>query len=257
MGLFQHKQQPQPSPDDVAAATEQHFLDENFQEELRNHGRLYFEKVISENGALFKQDLDATIVQLNAQIKEHTTKQLDQAVAQVGTDLKEHITAQLNAQFAEYTKTAKQAQDAALQSLTQSVQAVQEKHQQLSVALQADVTKMQKNISDQETMMTNVIQGNMTRIIATKEAQDAAIQSLNRGVQALEEQHTQLSETLQKQVAAQEAMMVNVFEDNMAQIIEHYLLDALGDQYDMKAQLPSIIQQMETNKQAIVDDMKL
>ena len=43
----------------------------------------------------------------------------------------------------------------------------------------------------------------------------------------------------------------------MARIIEHYLLEALGDQYDLKAQLPAIIQQLETNKQAIVDDMKL
>jgi hypothetical protein len=43
----------------------------------------------------------------------------------------------------------------------------------------------------------------------------------------------------------------------MAQIVEHYLLGALGDQFDMKAQLPSILQQLEENKQAIVDDMKL
>lgn len=52
-------------------------------------------------------------------------------------------------------------------------------------------------------------------------------------------------------------MLVDAFEQNMAQIIEHYLLGALGDQYDLKAQLPSIIKQMQDNKQAIVDDMKL
>ena len=43
----------------------------------------------------------------------------------------------------------------------------------------------------------------------------------------------------------------------MAQVVEHYLLGALGDQYDVKAQLPSIIKQLEDNKQVIVDDMKL
>lgn len=257
MGLFQHKQQPLPSPDDVAAATEQHFLDENFREELRNHGRLYFEKIINENGDLFKKDLDATITALNAQIKENTTQQLDATIEQVGIDLKEHVTQQLNAQFADYTAAAKESQDAALKSLQQSVQSVQEKHQQLSVALQADVAKLQKSVSDQEAMMSNVIQGNMTRIIATKEAQDSAIQSLNKTVQALEAQQEQLGDVLQKQLATQESMMISVFEDNMARIIEHYLLGALGDQFDMKAQLPSIIQQLETNKQAIVDDMKL
>jgi hypothetical protein len=31
----------------------------------------------------------------------------------------------------------------------------------------------------------------------------------------------------------------------------------LGDQYDMKAQLPLIIKQMEANRQAMMDDMKL
>ena len=43
----------------------------------------------------------------------------------------------------------------------------------------------------------------------------------------------------------------------MAAIVERYLLGALGDQYDLKAQLPAIIKQMEENKQAIADDMKL
>jgi hypothetical protein len=55
----------------------------------------------------------------------------------------------------------------------------------------------------------------------------------------------------------QEEALINGFESNMARIIEQYLLGALGDQYDLKAQLPSIIGQMEANKQAIVDDMKL
>jgi hypothetical protein len=52
-------------------------------------------------------------------------------------------------------------------------------------------------------------------------------------------------------------MLVTAFESNMAQIVEHYLLGALGDQYDLKAQLPSIIKQMEANKDVIVEDMKL
>ena len=52
-------------------------------------------------------------------------------------------------------------------------------------------------------------------------------------------------------------MMVDSFQDNMAQIVEHYLLGALGDQFDIKSQLPSIIKQLEENKQAIADDMKL
>ena len=43
----------------------------------------------------------------------------------------------------------------------------------------------------------------------------------------------------------------------MAKIIEHYVLLSLGDQFDLKAQLPYIIKQMETNKQNIIEDMRL
>ena len=66
-----------------------------------------------------------------------------------------------------------------------------------------------------------------------------------------------LTSTLQKNVADQQNMLVDSFQDNMAAIVENYLLGALGDQYDLKAQLPAIIKQMEDNKQAIVDDMRL
>lgn len=43
----------------------------------------------------------------------------------------------------------------------------------------------------------------------------------------------------------------------MAQIIEHYLLETLGQQFDLKAQLPYIIEQMEANKKDMIEDMQL
>jgi hypothetical protein len=66
-----------------------------------------------------------------------------------------------------------------------------------------------------------------------------------------------MAERLEANVREQESALVTAFQENMAQTIEHYLPESLGDQYDVKAQLPAIIQQMENNKQAIVDDMKL
>jgi hypothetical protein len=247
MGLFRGKMK---SSADKVAAAEQHFFDENFREELRNHGRWYFEKVINENGALFKQDLDATITQVNNELKEHITNQLDGAIAQVSSELKEHLVEQLKAQVAENSKEMEDAQDAALQSLTQSAQSLQEQYQQLA-------TTLQKNVTDQEAMLIGVFEENKTQITKMRDTQGLALQWLAQSVKALQEQHLQLATALQKNVTEQEAMLVGVFEQNMAQIIEHYLLNALGDQYDLKAQLPAIIKQMETNKQAIVDDMKL
>jgi len=250
MGLFQHKQTQKKSPKEQAIDTEEHFFDEYFREELRNHGRWYFEKVIKEDGDLFKKDLDGTIAQVKVDLKEHLTKELDDTIAQVNAYLKEHVTKQLDEQLSAYSKALKDAQDEALESLKGSAEDLKKQHEELS-------TTLQKSVANQEVMLNTLFQENMNRMTAMKDAQDVALQSLNRSAQELEEQHKKLSSTLEENVAKQEEVLVSEFEGNMAQIIEHYLLDSLGDQYDLKAQLPSIIQQMESNKKAIVDDMKL
>jgi hypothetical protein len=52
-------------------------------------------------------------------------------------------------------------------------------------------------------------------------------------------------------------MVIDVINDNMSRIIEHYLIGALGEQSSLREQLPSILENLEENKQAMVDDMKL
>lgn len=250
MGLFQHKNNAKKSSNEDIVAAEEHFFDEYFREELRNHGRWYFEKVINENGELFKRDLEETIKQVNIELKEHVTVQLDAAIAQVNAELKEHTTKQLEAQFEAYGKALKEAQDDALQSLVESSKKLQEQHEQLRNALE-------KNVADQQALLHDAFNDNKAQMVAMKEAQESALKWLNQSAQALHDQYQQMSITLQKSVADQQEMLVSNFESNMAQIIEHYLLDALGDQYDLKEQLPAIIKQMEENKQAIADDMKL
>lgn len=251
MGLFQHKQDDsKKSPSDKLLPEEQHFFDDYFREELRNHGRWYFEKVINENGELFKRDLQETIAQVNVELKDHITKQLDGAIAQVNQELKEHTTKQLEDQFNEYSKSLEEAQEQALHSMTESAETLKRQHDELRTALE-------KNVHDQQDLLHNAFEENKTQISSMKEAQDAALKWLNQSAQALNDQYQNISTTLQKNVAAQEEMLVSGFQNNMAAIVEHYLLGALGDQYDLKAQLPAIIKQMEENKDAIADDMKL
>lgn len=249
MGLFQKDSKKKTTQDD-AAELERRFLDENFREELRNHGRLYFEKVIAENGALFKSDLDATVAELNDELKQHVTVQLDAAIAQANAEIKDHITREFNAQLEEYKKAMKGAQDVALQSIISSAHTLQQQHQQLS-----DTIK--KSIEEQEASLTATFEESKVRVKTMNDAQAAASDWMSKSAQALQQQHEQLAAVLQKAVASQESLLLETFDKNMAQVIEHYLLTALGDQYDLKAQLPSIIKQMEENKQAMVDDMKL
>lgn len=251
MGLFQHKKpEEKKSPKDEATDAVVALVDENFQKELLAFGRSYFETILNEAGALFKQDLNTTIGQVNVQLQDHVTKQLDVAIAQVNVELKDHVAKQLEGQFAEYNKEMKEAQDLALKSLTDNSEQLQVEYQDLR-------TTLQKNVADQKVTLTNVFEENKVRIAEMKEAQDLALKSLNDSAEALKDQYQMINETLQKNVADQEAVLVGAFTENMGRIIEHYLLGALGDQYDLKAQLPSIIHQMEENKQAIVDDMKL
>lgn len=174
-------------------------FDDEFREYLRDRGRAYFERIIDENGVLFKQDLDATVAHINTELRQHVARQLDDQFAEisrVNAELREHISKQLEDQFAQFSRT---------------------------------------------------MEG----------AQEKALESLNRSALALEEQHKQLSAMLEMSINKQQTILVDAFQQNMARIIEHYLLTAVGEKYDLKAQLPSIIQQMEANKQAIVDDMKL
>ena len=228
-------------------------LDDKFREELRSHGRAYFERVVGENAALFKQDLDATVAHVNTELRQQIARQLDQQFAdinRVNGELREHIVTRLDEQLVAYNETMKHAQDVALQSLEQRAKALEEQYQQLKSALE-------KSVAHQDALLTSAVTEAEARLGSITRAQEAGLQSLNNSVKSIEEQHRQLNDMLEKSIADQEAMMVNAFEENMGRIIEHYLIAALGDQYDLKAQLPAILQQMEANKQAMVDDMKL
>jgi hypothetical protein len=90
-----------------------------------------------------------------------------------------------------------------------------------------------------------------------KQAQASALDSLGKNAQTMQEQYVEFKSALERKISDQEATIITGFENNMASIIEHYLVGALGDQFDMKAQLPGIIAELEENKKAIMDDMRL
>lgn len=251
MGLFQHKQDPPKKTDDeLQTEQEEQFFDEYFREELRNRGRWYFEKIIKESGAVFSQDLDATVDQINVDLKAHISKELDQALAQVNADIKQHLTSQLDEQFADYREAMKSAQANALDLLTSSTKQLEEEHQRLSQTLQA-------NVADQKAILHDSFEDNKTQIVAMKDAQHSALEFLNQSIHDMRDEHQTLKATVQERVATEQDILVETFKDNMAQIVEYYLLEAVGEEFDLKDQVPSIIKQMEANKQAIVDDMTL
>ena len=251
MGLFQHKKDAgKKSPIVEVFEDEKNFFDEAFREDIKNHARAYFDEIIKQNVVVFKQDLDAAVVEIAGELRTQTVKSLDETIAKVNADLKEHATKQLDERFASYGKEMKDAQDATLKALGDSATVLEGQYQEFSKTVQ-------QSIANQNVMIHGVFEENMGRMTTMKDEQVAAVQTLKDSAKALEEQYQQLGVTLQQHVNQQQEMILSTFQDNMAQVVEHYLLGALGDQYDLKAQLPSIIKQMEENKQAMMDDMKL
>lgn len=146
-----------------------------FREELRNRGRLHFEKIISDNAMFLQQDLQLTTSQLNQYLKQEITNKL-----------------------------------------------------------QEEFSKYEQSISD---------------------AKNLALESINKTQDAIEQQRQMLSKQVVEQLAKDKQRLMNNFEQNMAQVINHYVLDAIGNQIDLNDQLEFILDNLEANKQAIMEDI--
>lgn len=251
MGLFSNNKPTQKRmSSDGPSQSDRNFISKAIRKELREHAREYLEKALADNVAHFKRDLHATVDEINTELKSHVTKQVDVTIDSINIELRRHITKQLDDQLIEYKKAMKGAQDVALQSVIRSAQVVREQHERLSETLQKDIT-------DQKLTFAETFRDNKVKLDKLHETQEAALASVSATAAALEMQHQRLNESVQKNIDDQKALMTKAFDENMAKIVEHYLLEAIGDQYGLKSQLPSIIKQMEANKQAIVDDIAL
>ena len=160
----------------AAAKDVEHIFDEQFREELRNRGRLHFEKIIGENAMFLQQDLRQTTTQLNDYMR------------------------------AEITRT-----------------------------LQVEFKKYEQSIAD---------------------AKQLALGSIEKTITTIEQQRQFLETQLQTQAEAQKAQIIERFEKNMASIINHYVLRSIGSQIDLSDQLEYILSELESNKAAIIEDIK-
>jgi hypothetical protein len=153
----------------------EHIFNADFREELRNRGRLHFEKIIGENAMFLQQDLRLTTSQLN-----------------------------------EYMKT------------------------EISNKLKEEFNKYEQSIMD---------------------AKELAIQSIQKTNTAIDEQRQQLSQAVQQEIIAEKQQIIKSFETNMTDIVNHYLVAAIGNQIDLSDQLEYILGELEANKAAIVEDI--
>lgn len=154
----------------------EHIFNDEFREELRNRGRLHFEKIIGENAMFLQQDLRLTTSQLNDFMKTEVT----------------HV---LKEEFAKY----------------------------------------EESIND---------------------AKQLAIDSIQKTQDTIEQQRELLSAQLSEQLQSEKSRTLARFEAHMAEVVNHYVLEAVGDQIDLGQQLEFILSQLEENKEAIIRDIK-
>lgn len=153
----------------------EHIFNEEFREELRNRGRLHFEKILGENAMFLQQDLRLTTSQLNDYMKDQISKDLKDA-------------------FANYES-------------------------------------------------------------AISDAKQMAVESIEKTKQTIDEQRQILGDQLEKEVADEKARRIQRFDQNMADVVNHYVLAAIGNQIDLNDQLEYILGELEANKKDIIQDV--
>ncbi len=161
---------------DQAKEDVEHIFNDEFREELRNRGRLHFERIIGENAMFLQQDLRLTTSQLNDYMKNEVTR-----------------------------------------------------------VLKEEFSKYEESIND---------------------AKQLAIDSIQKTQDTIEQQRELLSAQLTEQLTAEKSRNLERFESRMADVVNHYVLEAVGDQIDMSEQLEFILSQLEMNKDAIMRDIK-
>jgi len=176
-GSFRSKSKlPDVELEKAASADVEHIFNDEFREELRNRGRLHFEKVIGESAMFLQQDLRQTTSQLNEYMRSEITR-----------------------------------------------------------TLQEEFKKYEQSITD---------------------AKQLALESIERTITTIEQQREFMQKQLQNQYADQKNQIIARFEVDMAGIINHYVLRAIGNQIDLSDQLDYILAELEANKSAIIEDIK-
>src|SRR6266550_1063044 len=117
----------------------EHIFNDEFREELRNRGRLHFEKIIGENAMFLQQDLRLTTSQLNEYMKTEITKKLQE-------------------EFEKYEQSIMDAKQLAIDSITKTNAAIDEQRQLLG-------QQVQKEIVAEKQQLVHRFEQNLTDIV--------------------------------------------------------------------------------------------
>lgn len=115
---------------------------------------------------------------------------------------------------------------------------------------------MKNDVDQQALQLKAAYQENIETTTDLKREQAAAIAALQQTVASLNEQQGVLRRLITDAVARQKALATEMIDENMARIVEHYLVEALGERSSLVKDLPNILEKMEENKHDMMEDMK-
>src|SRR6185369_6016075 len=123
---------------DAAEQDVEHIFNEEFREELRNRGRLHFEKILSENAMFLQQDLRLTTAQLNDYMKGEISRELKEA-------------------FMNYQGAITDAKQLAIESIEKTKTAIDDERKSLVAQLEQEVNEeKERRIKQFEERMSEI-----------------------------------------------------------------------------------------------------
>jgi F0F1-type ATP synthase membrane subunit b/b' len=89
-----------------------------------------------------------------------------------------------------------------------------------------------------------------------QDAKEVALDSIKKTQESVEQQRETMEKQLKEAIAQEKTRMIDRFEKNMADIVNHYVLDAVGGQITLDDQLEYILGELERNKKDMVKDIE-
>ncbi|HSX17304.1 MAG TPA: hypothetical protein VLH86_04345 [Patescibacteria group bacterium] len=90
---------------------------------------------------------------------------------------------------------------------------------------------------------------------AITDAKQLAVESIEKTKTTIDEERKTLVAELVKEVGEEKERRIKQFDQRMAQVVNHYVLEAVGNQIDLNDQLEYILAELEAHKQAILEDI--
>lgn len=306
MGLFgRKKKQVKPkkaaaTPATVAKKAAASVYDEEYRKELRRLGRRYFMEILDDDKEALRRELTRAFTETSDDLKVYIRRQFSASVDYV----RQELTRSLADQLAEHRQVLDEAQKDAQKSLARSEKEFQDRHGELSKAMEKAMADQQKRVQvlvdenekqlkeiqqrqksdivrldkiataaerqadlftrkltditkQHDDELTAVLERQKKQADKANKAQEAALSTIEQNAKAMEERYAHFSQNLDEAVARQKELMLETFGENFARVIEKYLLEALGDEFTVRDQLPAIMKRLEEDKAAIMEDAKL